>query len=49
MMAQSIGIATLTLLVGAFVISVAVIESKEAYRRWRKKKSPSVIRGYHER
>lgn len=47
-MAQSIGIATLSILVGAFVLSVLAIEVKAALTKLRKKKSPHVTRSFYE-
>lgn len=47
-MAQSIGIAALSILVGAFVLSVLVIEIKGALTKLRKRKSPHVTRSFYE-
>lgn len=47
-MAQSIGIAALSILVGAFVLSILVIESKALFVRLRKRKSPKVTRSFYE-
>jgi len=47
-MSQSISIAALTIIVGAFVLSVLVIEVKATIGRLRKKKSPHVTRSFYE-
>ncbi len=44
---ESVIIGVITFACAVFVLTIIVIEIKEAYRRFRKRKSPTVVRGLH--